>query len=440
MPRLRVPSPATLLPLSWTRPTTSSIRSFASSASSATTSPASTSPDPPATPPSTSSRASEDPLELPDPDKIASADKASFAETSRKIGKVHRPARPGPVPTGPTLRKRSGLLSPSLPQTQLLELLGQTPGIRHRPTLINEGAARDLVRAWGVDKMQDVTVVDAYAGAGGLTRAFLELPNVKRVVAIEDAFRYQPCLLALKEQEDAKTPGRLILTEQDSFMWESYAEAAKHFTDVPKLPWSELNDKLFLSAQLPNSRHGEQLFVQLVMAIAHRMWYFTRGRFTMGFLGSEGYWKKIFAQPGEMAHHKLAVLLPVLAEMSYVNIMSDFRPADSHFHRPRGDPAHIKAVKVVPRATSLVRNFEALEYCARHMFVGKAMPWPKAVAAIVPGSANLVPLLEKQGMTDMRKKVTQLTLDDWIKIADAFEEWPFRPETLMDSFGTDDER
>ena len=40
----------------------------------------------------------------------------------------------------------------------------------------------------------DVTVVDTYSGAGGLTRAFLELPNVRKVIAIEDAFRYNNIL------------------------------------------------------------------------------------------------------------------------------------------------------------------------------------------------------------------------------------------------------
>jgi len=37
---------------------------------------------------------------------------------------------------------------------------------------------------------ENVTVVDTYAGVGGLTKAFLELPNVTRVITIEDAFRY----------------------------------------------------------------------------------------------------------------------------------------------------------------------------------------------------------------------------------------------------------
>jgi len=154
--------------------------------------------------------------------------------------------------------------------------------------------------------------------------------------------------------------------------------------------------------------------------------------------------------------------------------MSDFRPVESHFHKPRGDPAHVKAIKITPRAKPLVKNYDALEYVAKHMFVGKAMPWPKAVSyvlslslslfplphdsqtlkvlesslrneklipspihrAITPGTSNLVPLLVKQGLTDQSKPVNKLSLQEWTKIADTFEDWPFRPAVRRYPFST----
>ncbi|GAA6018580.1 hypothetical protein JCM11491_006451 [Sporobolomyces phaffii] len=245
----------------------------------------------------------------------------------------------------------------------------------------------------------------------------------------------------MQQEEELKNPGRMKLVEMDSFTWESYSEAANHLDLVPTIPWDERpNPHLFLAGQLPNNRHGEQLFVQLVTAISNRMWYFTKGRFSMGFVGAENYWKKIFAQPGETAHHKLSVLLPSLAHLEYVNTLSEFRPVETNFHKPRGDPAHVKAVKVTPRVRPLVANYDSLDYVAKHMFIGKAMPWPKAVAAITPGSANLVPLLVEQGMTDLTKPVTRLSLEEWIKIADTFEDWPFRPANLMDVWGNDEDR
>ncbi|GAA6022265.1 hypothetical protein JCM11491_001687, partial [Sporobolomyces phaffii] len=115
--------------------------------------------------------------------------------TARQIGKVARPARPTPPPKGPPKHKYPRALPASLATSPLVEFLATIPAIRNRPTLINDESCRDLVRAWGVERMGDnVTVVDTYAGAGGLSKAFLDLPNVTRVITIEDAFRYNPHL------------------------------------------------------------------------------------------------------------------------------------------------------------------------------------------------------------------------------------------------------
>lgn len=51
------------------------------------------------------------------------------------------------------------------PTTELFQLCHVIPAVVHRPTLINEDSARDMVRAWGLDKMHDLVVVEPYAGA-----------------------------------------------------------------------------------------------------------------------------------------------------------------------------------------------------------------------------------------------------------------------------------
>jgi len=112
-------------------------------------------------------------------------------------------------------RKKAGQLKP---ETELFAALEGKAAINHRPSLINEDSCRDLVRAWGIDKMHDAVILEPYAGKqhkfsvsgpvrrwdadvgcellgpGGLTRALLELPNVKRVIAVEEAVRYTPLL------------------------------------------------------------------------------------------------------------------------------------------------------------------------------------------------------------------------------------------------------
>ena len=87
-------------------------------------------------------------------------------------------------------------LAPGIPRTELFVSLAEagTAAISRRPTLVNEDAARDLVREWGIDKMHDAVVVEPFAGPGGISRALLELKNVKRVIAIEDSHRYSTVL------------------------------------------------------------------------------------------------------------------------------------------------------------------------------------------------------------------------------------------------------
>jgi hypothetical protein len=67
-------------------------------------------------------------------------------------------------PSIPPPRKHVKKSRGPVPQTELfLGLEGVAP-ISRRPTLINEDSARELVRAWGIDKMHDATVLDIYPG------------------------------------------------------------------------------------------------------------------------------------------------------------------------------------------------------------------------------------------------------------------------------------
>lgn len=61
----------------------------------------------------------------------------------------------------PSPRKKAGLVTP---ESGLFAAVAGKTAINHRPTLINQDSCRDLVRAWGIDKMHDVVVLEPYAG------------------------------------------------------------------------------------------------------------------------------------------------------------------------------------------------------------------------------------------------------------------------------------
>ncbi|ORY92394.1 S-adenosyl-L-methionine-dependent methyltransferase [Leucosporidium creatinivorum] len=335
-------------------------------------------------------------------------------------------------PAAATPRKHVKKPRSAVPQTELFMGLETVPPISRRPTLINEDSARDLVRAWGIDKMHDATVLEVYPGPGGITRALLELPNVKKVIAIEEAFRYQPFLQAAKEREADLE--RLSIVQEDGFLWESYSNLEEQglLKDVPVHPWDEVHPNFFLAAQLPNNQHGQQLFVQFLATTAGQMWLWRYGRFQMGFLGASAFWDKITAPPGTTLHHKLAVLMPSLGTLERQELLSGLNPADSHFHRPRGDPAAFSPIKVTPHVSTPVENYEALEYVARNMFIAKSTPWQKAVGALAAGANNLIPELVAKGMPSPETTVNQLSQEHWTLIANVYNNWPFKSEILFD--------
>jgi hypothetical protein len=88
----------------------------------------------------------------------------------------------------------------------------------------------------------------------------LELKNVKRVIAVEQAWRYIPSLEVLtflhfiktinilainrfkmKQALQQREPERLKIIDADPFTWEAYSTATKlgYLDDVPKIPWDQ---------------------------------------------------------------------------------------------------------------------------------------------------------------------------------------------------------
>lgn len=93
------------------------------------------------------------------------------------------------------------------------------------------------------------------------------------------------------------------MVEADPYGWETYSDIKdKGFLDdVPKTPWAQrasttssyvdtddktVHPNLFFVSQLPNHRHGDQIFVQWLNCIADEMWLFQHGRFEFGIVAS----------------------------------------------------------------------------------------------------------------------------------------------------------
>jgi transcription factor 1 len=83
----------------------------------------------------------------------------------KQSSRIHGILKPRLNPNSSGSIKRGNKpLNSNLPQTELFLNLVNVNAITSRPTIINEDSARDLVRAWGIDKMHDPVIIEPYAG------------------------------------------------------------------------------------------------------------------------------------------------------------------------------------------------------------------------------------------------------------------------------------
>lgn len=68
--------------------------------------------------------------------------------------------------------------------------------------------------------------------------------------------------------------------------------------------------------------------------------------------------------------------------MREIDLLGGLYPPERFFHKPRGDPANFGIVKITPHVAPLVKNFEALEYVTRNMFISRTQSWRKGVTCV----------------------------------------------------------
>lgn len=97
---------------------------------------------------------------------LPSTSRRAFTSSAPSLhSTIPRPARKIQPNKVVKILKTPRVLPAGTPQTELFTALTSTPAVRARSSLINEDSAQAIVKGWGVDQMEDVTVVDTYAGA-----------------------------------------------------------------------------------------------------------------------------------------------------------------------------------------------------------------------------------------------------------------------------------
>ncbi|KLO18360.1 S-adenosyl-L-methionine-dependent methyltransferase [Schizopora paradoxa] len=342
--------------------------------------------------------------------------------------------------------------------------------IAKRPFLCDQLVADKVVKAFLPAPKEDANpqdgkiVIEAYPGAGALTRSLLALPpsRLKKLIVLED----NPVLfndLKVLEQHDP----RITVIPRSGFLWLSYTEleAQGLLKDVNPVAWkSEAQPNLHFISHLPNTVHGDQLLNQIFRCMPMESWLFKYGRVPLSFLMTESIWERTSADIKSGTRCKLSVIAEAVSDCTKVVPSSDMH-YNEHFYPPTGVddevPAKKKrksagrqsgvpyvAVNVEPRAKSFIKPglLDKWDFILRKLFVLKASPLQKGIPSIAPGAASLMSILKNHipggNCLDTEKQIRRLTVEDWALIVEAFDAWPFAPEDLLvtDTFYRDIER
>ncbi|KAF5326395.1 hypothetical protein D9611_000498 [Ephemerocybe angulata] len=347
-----------------------------------------------------------------------------------------------------------------LPPPSLWWKIFRFPEKRKRKTMLNEETARRLAEYYVPEGSKDKVIIEAFAGAGMLTRALLNLPRerIKKIIVLED----QPSYL---EWLQAQFDDRVHIRSDDAFMWSSYTgiEQSGLLDDVEVMDWNDqVHPQLQYIAQIPNNVHGEQLIAQLCRAIPDRKWLFRYGRVPLDMITTLSMWERLSAGPVDYkARCKVSVMTQASVEISVPFSGKELVPAVDHFYYPTARPLGPfstpkdgaseqlqQPLRLLPLEKPAIKpnSLEFWDYVLRNLFITKATPLSKCISGLGPGAPSLLKkLVDPSSPTewvDISKSPRMMSLEDWSKVVQAFEDWPFRPENLSisNSFTMDNRR
>lgn len=370
----------------------------------------------------------------------------------------------------------------------------------YRYFVSNRSTIQDIISHLGITAPErngeKVTVVEGYSGPGLFASELLKMPQVEKVIALEATPCYLKRIELLKEKLDEKQPGagaRLDTLTKSAYLWDTYS----HLVSSGKLAhlnnrvltsdgrtvdfttnefvtgahsdasWQKLSPVIFFT-QLPNTVYGEQLFAQIVTAIATRSWLFRHGRIQLGFVCGESLAKRCVAEAGDrMFRGKLGTTVQCLADVQVHRYADDLSPHTHHFFPPtmsvgprvtvagssiipNSNPSTgltrtgMAMMTVTPKAMPLVKpmEIEAFEFIARNLFILRTKPVAAALTHVAPGGQNVLKMTSPQQVEKgliredevilPEEVVSDLTNVQWACLARMFEKWPFRPRHLFE--------
>ncbi|WVQ78481.1 hypothetical protein IAT38_000567 [Cryptococcus sp. DSM 104549] len=270
-------------------------------------------------------------------------------------------------------------------------------------------------------------------------------------------------------------------------------DAAAPPEERTRRPWVAPAPPITLVSHLPEGALGDQLLSQWVgCAIGEegqkRSWLWQFGRARLAVLCGQVLYERLTAKPGEKLHSKLTIMTNALFHVDplppYGNpkayrmkfhkgksgVPKSSIPAkgpgfplqDRHADVPRPPPQPEKptlvfgsefypgiqatlpldqtllfGLQLTPRVTSPIRRSQkdSWDFVLRKLLVRPLVSLGESLPSLGFGGESLIKKIEaEEGVgvpVDGRRLIAELELDEWARIVDVFDKWPFRPENLL---------
>ncbi|SNX84896.1 related to MTF1 - mitochondrial RNA polymerase specificity factor [Melanopsichium pennsylvanicum] len=370
----------------------------------------------------------------------------------------------------------------------------------YRYFVSNRNTIQEIIPHLGIQdperKGEKVTIIEGYPGPGTFTSELVKMDEVEKVIALESTPCYLEKLQVLQSQLEASKPGegqRLDMLKESAYLWDTYNQLVESgrlahlnnrvatldggmvdFTTNDFIPaehsdasWQKLSPLMFF-AQLPNTVYGEQLFAQIITAIAGRIWLFRHGRIQLGFICGESLAKRCLGEAGDkLSRGKLGTTVQCLADVGVHRYAHEFSPHSHHFFPPtmsvgprvtlggqslipNSNPSTgltrtgMVMMTVTPKKNPLIKpnEIEAFEFITRNLFILRTKRIGEALTHVAPGGQNVLRmtgpqqvekgLIRKEEVILADEIVCNLSNVQWACLARMFDKWPFRPKHLFE--------
>lgn len=229
-----------------------------------------------------------------------------------------------------------------------------------------------------------------------------------------------------------ESSGRLEVTQAENNIVSKFASnklevicswlQKEKLADIQVYPWEEVHPSLISIFHLPDKMNGDYLLNQIMQDFYNRSGFQTYGRVRTNVFMPAYLYEKNMAMLGDIKRCKQGVVMESLANIDILRMIPE------RAYTP-------KSINVLLSLTPQVQpklkaQLDVFEYVLRHVLSKKTVPLCDIMSTLGAGAESLT----KNLSFDSRVPVKDLKVEQFIELAQIFEQWPFRPVNLHVAF------